>query len=270
MVLHYVNYGYARRGCPWWLVRGLRRWRREAGRQLVTIFHEVRATGLPWQSSFWLSGMQLHLARQVARSSDHALTSMERYADLLAAGRGVRRPVVLPVFSAIGEPREVPPLPDRDRRIVVFGGRDVRSRAYRRSLAELASACRTIGAREVLDVGAGDASPPAEVAGRPIKLLGECPDDEVSDLLRSSYAGFLSYPPEFLPKSTIFAAYCAHGTLPICAPMGATVAPEAPPFARAASSADGHQELVVRCLRWYRGHSLSEHSRLLRQWVQDR
>ena len=56
VLLHYVNYGYAPRGCPAWLVRGIARWRSGAtGRRLVTYFHEVYATGPPWRSSFWTS-----------------------------------------------------------------------------------------------------------------------------------------------------------------------------------------------------------------------
>jgi hypothetical protein len=37
----------------------------------------------------------------------------------------------------------------------------------------------------------------------------------VSRLLLDSFAGFLAYPSAFLGKSTIFAAYCAHGLLPV-------------------------------------------------------
>ena len=32
-----------------------------------------------------------------------------------------------------------------------------------------------------------------------------------------SLAGFVAYPAPFLPKSTVFAAYCAHRVLPVCA-----------------------------------------------------
>ena len=34
---HYVNYAYSRRGCPWWLLRVLRSWRRQARKPLITM-----------------------------------------------------------------------------------------------------------------------------------------------------------------------------------------------------------------------------------------
>jgi hypothetical protein len=64
VLLHYVNYGYAKRGCPIWLVEGLERWRNTTvTRSLMTMFHEVYAFGFPpWTSSFWLSPLQRNLA----------------------------------------------------------------------------------------------------------------------------------------------------------------------------------------------------------------
>src|SRR5262245_33289304 len=57
--LHYVGYGYDKRGCPSWLVEGLEQWRRLAGgRRLVTMFHELYAFGMPWRSSFWTMPLQ--------------------------------------------------------------------------------------------------------------------------------------------------------------------------------------------------------------------
>ncbi|HSG40281.1 MAG TPA: glycosyltransferase family 1 protein, partial [Thermoanaerobaculia bacterium] len=63
VLLHYVNYGYQQRGCPVWLLHTLRRWRRGGtGRRLVTVFHEVYATGPPWRSSFWTMPLQRGIA----------------------------------------------------------------------------------------------------------------------------------------------------------------------------------------------------------------
>ena len=41
--------------------------------------------------------------------------------------------------------------------------------------------------------------------------------------MSSAIAGFLNYNPDFLAKSTIFAAYCAHGLLPISAKASSSV-----------------------------------------------
>src|ERR1051326_8361469 len=84
LLLHYVGYGYQKRGCPFWLARGLEAWRREQGmRRLVTMFHELYASGPIWASSFWTSPFQRGLAASVARISDRCWTNRRVSADEL-------------------------------------------------------------------------------------------------------------------------------------------------------------------------------------------
>src|ERR1041385_7558181 len=74
VLLHYVGYGYARRGAPSWLIDGLERWHRSNGAaRILTMFHELYAKGPVWTSSFWLSPLQKHLAARLAwlRSEEH-------------------------------------------------------------------------------------------------------------------------------------------------------------------------------------------------------
>ncbi|HVS62081.1 MAG TPA: hypothetical protein VMT85_01130 [Thermoanaerobaculia bacterium] len=265
LLLHYANYGYATRGCPFWLVRALRHWKRSAGRRrLVTVFHEVRASGRPWQSSFWLGWLQLRLARQIAHLSDATVTTLDRYAEFLRdAGPS---PDVMPVFSSVGETPTPEPLSSREPRVVVFGGVGARRRAFSSTIRQLAVACRDLEAAEVIDVGAGHFRPPLDIEGVPVRVLGELPDQEVCAILRGSRFGFLAYPLEFLPKSTIFAAYCANGTLPICAatkspPSSARLAPHAIPE----QQRETHQRIADDAHRWYQGHSLAvQRARFLR------
>ena len=85
ILLHYVGYGYAQRGCPIWLVDGLQRWKGlYPQRNLITMFHELYASGQPWTSSFWLSPLQKSLAARLTQLSDHAWTSIEKRSKLLA------------------------------------------------------------------------------------------------------------------------------------------------------------------------------------------
>src|SRR5437763_11985208 len=78
VLLHYEGYGYATRGCPLWLVNALEQWRAEDNRRrLVTMFHELYATGPPWTSAFWLSSVQRKLMTRLARLSDPWMTSLE-------------------------------------------------------------------------------------------------------------------------------------------------------------------------------------------------
>jgi hypothetical protein len=241
VLLHYANYGYQSRGCPVWLVDGLDRWR---GR-LVTFFHEVWASGPPWRSSFWLLPLQRRLAARLVRRSASLATSLEIYKGLL----GTRSVEVMPVFSTVGEPAGVPPLTGRARRIVIFGGDGVRRRAWGPFLPSLAAAVHSLQTEEICDVGT-PVEVPASVDGVPVRRLGPLSGEEVSALLLGSAAGFLAYPPDFLPKSTIFAAYCSHGVLPVCAwnRDGA-----APPYWRGSGDP---QTIATAARDWYRQHSL--------------
>ncbi len=215
VLLHYVGYGYAKRGCPFWLVEGLERWRNGGGRLLVTMFHELYASGPPWTSSFWLSPLQRNLAVRLANLSDRCLTSRQGYAKSLhqlSRGKQTQIPA-LPVFSNIGEPEQVLPLAERTRRLVVFGGRSNRLRVYQESLAALELACRLLEVEEICDIG-----PPTGLSlslNTPVMEMGQRCATEIKAILSDSIAGFLDYNPDYLAKSTIFAAYCAHRLLPI-------------------------------------------------------
>ena len=216
VLLHYVGYGYARRGCPLWLVNGLERWRSEgSNRRLVTMFHELYAFGPPWTSSFCLSPLQRKLAARLAQISDRCLTSLQRYAEILAKfsqGKHSEIPA-LPVFSNIGESRQCLPLGNRHRRLVVFGGQRNR---LQQSWSELNYTCQVLEIEEIWDIG-----PPIDLTfpnidGVSIVKKGACTAAEISNALSNSLAGFFNYyDPTRLAKSGIFAAYCAHGMLPI-------------------------------------------------------
>jgi len=67
ILLHYVGYGYARKGCPFWLLKGIKNWKlNDPANKLITLFHEVAASGPPWKSVFWLSKIQKHIAGKVS------------------------------------------------------------------------------------------------------------------------------------------------------------------------------------------------------------
>src|SRR5437588_986267 len=216
VLLHYVGYGYAKRACPFWLTRGLDQWKRQRPhRRLITVFHEVYAFGPPWSSSFWTSPFQKLLARRLAIISDQSMTPMRMYARILEklCHRLPNRVTSMPVFSNVGEPAEVRPLRERKNQIVVFGNVHQRSQVYTEHLQALIHTCRTLNIEEIIDIG-----PPVEVTSRfpvPFTQLGKRSAVDVSALLSSSRVGFLTYFDGYLAKSGIFAAYCAHGMLPV-------------------------------------------------------
>ena len=221
VLLHYVGYGYAKRGCPIWLVDGLEKWRRDNDKKyLLTMFHEVYAYSPNILSSqFWTSPLQRNLAQRLVQLSDRCLTSKEGYAEIITKLSRGKHPNVLslPVFSNVGEPKpeQLRPLSQRSKRLVIFGGRGTRSRVYQRSLFALERTCRELQVEEILDIG-----PPLDlelplINQTSVKSLGVKRTQEISQRLSDSIVGFFDYSLEFLAKSTIFAAYCAHRLLPV-------------------------------------------------------
>jgi hypothetical protein len=274
VMLHYVNYGYAKRGCPVWLVDALQRWRSaNVNRSVVTMFHEVYATGPPWASSFWLSPLQRNLAARVASLSDCCLTSREGYAKLLyelSLGKQTQIPAI-PVFSTIGEPDQVPPLAERERRVVVFGSSSNRLRVYRESFAQLELTCQLLGIKEIWDVGPSTSLTLSTVNGVPVVQLGQRSAAEISGFLLNSLAGFFDYNPDYLAKSTIFAAYCAHGLLPVsarCSALPVDSIEAEKHYWIPESQTKGWKNLVElqaiadNAHTWYQTHNLSLHARI--------
>src|SRR5262249_50864783 len=124
LVLHFSGYGYQKRGVPIWLVQGLRLWNQRAHRvPLLTIFHELYATGRPWQSAFWLSPLQKQIARSILNLSSAAITTTDLHRKRLSEWRDgdATKITALPVFSNVGEPgcRSAPCA--RTAAAVVFG-----------------------------------------------------------------------------------------------------------------------------------------------------
>lgn len=219
VLLHYVGYGYAQRGCPVWLIDGLQRWRTKGiNRFLVTMFHELYAVGPPWTSAFWLSPLQKNLAIRLACMSDRILTSRQDYAKSLhqlSQGQHATIPTY-PVFSNIGEPERVLPLAQRKRRVVLFGHPNTRLLAYQQNLTALRQTCQTLEIEEVCDIGVPTGLKLSQLLDIPIEEMGVIPAAVIRQVLLDAIAGFLSYPPpQYLAKSTIFAAYCAHRLIPI-------------------------------------------------------
>jgi hypothetical protein len=216
--LHYVGYGYAKRGCPVWLVKGLELWyRANNNRCLVTMFHEVYAYGAVWTSQFWTSPFQRNLFARLAHLSDRCLTSRQVYAEIIqkmSSGKHTKIPV-LPVFSNVGEPENPTALSERQRRLVVFGNCGSRSRVYQRSRLGLEKACHELEIKEILDIGPDLNFHITIINGIPITSLGIISAEKISSLLATCIVGFFDYSLEFLEKSGIFAAYCAHRLLPI-------------------------------------------------------
>jgi hypothetical protein len=274
ILLHYEGYGYATRGCPAWLVGAVEKWRQNMQRRtLLTLFHELYATGPPWTSAFWLSAFQRTLTTRLAKTSDRCLTSLESYAAVVRrmSRKGTDLVNHLPVFSSIGEPKSVRPLAERKRRLVVFGTRGRRIEVYRRSTSAINWTCRYLEIEEIVDIGRAVEFDFANAFDVPVVERGELADEEVSELLLDSVAGMIDYPASMLGKSTIFAAYCSHRLMPIVATYGAGLEADGLEAGRhywlstnrAESAPLAWQAVADSALAWYQSHSLVMHERRL-------
>lgn len=279
ILLHYVGYGYAQRGCPVWLVDGLQRWKSLfPKRSLVTMFHEISASGPPWTSAFWLSPLQKSLAARLAQMSDRCITSKQLYAEIIAnLSRGKHHQIpFIPVFSNIGEPDKVLALSERQKRLVIFGGVANRARVYRDSQAVLEYVCQSLKIQEIWDVGTPTGVNLSAITKVPILEIGQQSAENVSNILADSVAAFSDYNPDYLAKSTIFASYCVHRLLPINAKGSALVIDGiesgkhywVPNPQRNELGNDVEMQAIAdNAYSWYQTHNLSVHIQIFAKYL---
>jgi hypothetical protein len=219
LLLHFVGYGYQKRGIPLWLANGLNIWKRRVPDiPLISIFHELYATGRPWQSGFWLSPVQKQIARSILDLSVAALTPTELGSMQLSKwnGSGADKIVAtMPVFSNVGEPGRGAHPSARGAIAVVFGLAGVEDRLFGIHRPEVERILLMLGIEKVFDVGPRQFSTPRSLAGVPVISKGALPRHAVSELLQQARFGFIAYPVDVISKSGVFAAYAAHGVVPI-------------------------------------------------------
>ncbi|NEP17528.1 MAG: glycosyltransferase [Leptolyngbya sp. SIO4C1] len=216
VVLQYSNYPYllGKLDTPLWLVTVLTALKRR-GLRTVVMFHELPT--LRYRGLRCPNLVQQRVSRGLARAADVVVTNNSAFQRVLS-GWATEPVHCIPNFSTIGEPSNVPPLSDRDRALVVFGSSD-RLRLYHRNQATLRQVCQRLDIHTLYDVGRPidwtfDQLAPAVKVVR----TGFLPAAEVSQLMLNAVAGLFDYRrfPHNLAKSTVYAAYCAHGLLPLC------------------------------------------------------
>ncbi len=269
VLLQYSGYGYAAKGCPFWLVRALERWKKaKPGRRLVTVFHELAASGKPWESSFWLRPLQSSLVRRVARLSDAILTSRDANRRELAA-LGIPdapRVDVLPIFSNVGEPRAFVPHREREDILTVFGTSGRREEVYRHGAALIAELCGRLGITKILDIGPECAAVPPALGGAAVESRGEISAEEIHSLLSRTKIGVVDYPANILAKSGIFAAYAAHGAAPVVLAREPLAGEDglrrgAQYFLNGGPTSAAEAEVIGEAaFNWYREHGTAAHA----------
>ena len=279
MLLHYVNYGFQKRGVPFRLMSILRALRKEHRGRFVTIFHELYASGPFWQSEFWLRPLQIHLAKQVGLLSDNCIVSSE------IALRELQRLVpaaqieLHPVPSSFGEPSLSPEqIANRDpHQWAVLGGNVLLERSLRSVRRLLARIPQSIVPRKFSVIGGHQSA----IVRSLVANLGiestyrpQVTTDDASQILRTCAFVWFDYfhRPDvdisLVLKSSAFASTCAHAVIPVFphATSAISIDGDALPglfFVTAHSSnipnPDERARVATRIYDWYQRHAASEH-----------
>jgi hypothetical protein len=214
VLLHYSGYGFARYGAPldllWWVHRNRPRMKR-----FGVFFHEVFAQSRsPASSVFWLSPVQRYIAGQLARSSDFWFSNIELSTQWLARRAGNVPHRRLAIYSSVGELDVLPA--SRDNTLIVFGSSPLRTDTWRRGGDALFDWARARGIA-LHDIGApiDDADVAAALQRHGVTRHGRLETGRIHALMRTATWGAVAYPPHYVAKSSVFAAYCAHGLAPL-------------------------------------------------------
>jgi hypothetical protein len=213
LLLHMSGYGFQKRGVPLWLAQKMRGLRTQF-KSFGVVFHEVFAFGPPWGSAFWLTGVQRQIARELVSISDFWLTNRDGSARWLVDQCHGKPHRVLPVFSNVGEPPSIET--EKEPRLVVFGSAGVRANVYQWGDGEVFRWARK-AQLQIHDIGPPqqDVSLLQRLEQEGVISHGKLSAAQVSQELSAAACGALAYPTDYVSKSSVFAAYCAHGVCPV-------------------------------------------------------
>lgn len=281
VLLHVSLYGYQRRAVPFWLASGMELLTRKRPRPgIVLMFHELYASGPIHSSAFWLQPFQKRILRRLQRTGDVLRTNRRRYAGWLetALPPGTPPVTVMPVFSNFGELAVPSRLADRPPAMVMFGSGIHGGRDAAATLQQATEAAGALGLKRLHLLGSVEGSPdrigPVEVVRH-----AALPAEELSALFARCRVAYSAYHPLYLGKSTVLAAYAAHGLavlqagdeLPETLPDGLRVGREllAAAMVRREAPAAGALQLAANRLHaWYAPHDLAQHARSYAQDIQ--
>jgi hypothetical protein len=280
VILHYVNYGYQKRGVPFGLLSILRELRRRCPGRILTIFHEFYASGPPWKSAFWLRPLQMRIAKSISQMSDAGIVSshtMLMQLQQLTPSADIR---VHPVFSIFGEPSlSADQLANRSpHRWAICGGTGLVERSLRSFRGIINQIPERFSPRELFVIGGSDN--PATRA-----LLADLPNirtdyypqigaAEASEILSACAFAWLDYfhradvSTDVVLKSSVFAATCAHGIIPVFPHQGSAISIKSdrlngPFFVGQTISKlpalDERTKVAAEIYDWYRRNAASDH-----------
>jgi glycosyltransferase involved in cell wall biosynthesis len=273
VLLEYSGYGYASRGAPLWLARGLRRVCGNGALPLVTMFHEISASGPIWSSAFWLSSVQRWIVKGLTRIAESAFVNRISGVQELENWFGAPSSVsVQPVFSNVGEPEDRRNITERERTAVLFAGRTEKERLYQSHGSRIRRLLRREELDRLIDIG----PPPRElfeIEGE-VEVLGVQPAAKISQLLCRARMGLTHRRLDLLIKSGVVAGYLAHGVAPVVVSNGGnardsmlSAGEQYITLNRALSSSAEWEQISHHGYRWYQetAHSRSTARKVLQR-----
>ncbi len=281
LLVQFSGYGFAAWGNPKWLIEGLKEWKvLHSEARLATMFHELyNKLGYPWQHNFWVHHTQKRIISDLANLSQHIVTNMQEYGETLSflSSTSNRDINILPVFSNVAELRKNPSIQERHRSMVIFGQSYTRRRSYQDSAKFIQEVCEQLNIKHIIDIGPSTELEFTQFLNVPVIEKGRLDIEDVSMLLKKSLVGFINYEVKRLAKSGTFAAYSAHGLIPIVSqdcnlildslqPGQHYINPSSlMPHQRLESSQDildyYLSQVSNRVFNWYQGHNLEAHAK---------
>lgn len=213
VILHYVGYAYHKKGMPFYIVNGLRRYKRQTGCRLLIFFHELYSSSDSlFNLAFYTNSIQKLIVKGLSDIADTVFTSCHTYRELLRNLLGQHRlhPVCTGIFSNVPDDLYDRHMPKEDDSIVVFGSLQKRNAVYHHQ--EFDALIKELGVRTLYDVGPGVSD--CQLADVKVCRKGTLSSRALAACLGVAKFGALSYPPQLLAKSGIFSAYAAFGVIP--------------------------------------------------------
>jgi len=278
ILLHYVNYGYQKRGVPFGLLSIVRRTRRQHRGKLLTIFHELYASGPPSSSAFWLQPIQIHLTKSVARLSDECIVSSENFQQELLRLAPNARIHLHPTPSGLEEPTlSRQQIVHRDpHRWVVIGGTVLSERSLRSFARAIQWIPQSVAPRTLFVLG-GNENPVTQSLLSELRIESDyrprIAAADASEILETCSFAWFDYfrrsdvETSVILKSSAFAAACAHGVIPVLPHRGTPISIDsnrlAGPFfvepnAREIPDELNRAEVAQKIYDWYRHHASTE------------
>jgi hypothetical protein len=220
VLLQFSGYGYARHALCDWLVTALRQWKaQQSNARLLIMFHELFVQPGHWFSkNFWIHQLQKKIVADLVILSDGLMTNADVHVSGLKALGPCPKILKLPIPSNISEPQLVSLMRDRLNQLVLFGQAGTRRRAYQNMFHSLKLICEQLNITTIVDIGTPIALEFQQIGAARIVQMGELSETRISQILAESKVAFLDYgDSRHLAKSGVFAAYCAHGVVPIVA-----------------------------------------------------